>query len=72
MWKRETGNGQGVPTDEKGVPSNCDIQTQKLFTMSIAMLSIGRKGGHGKWFVSTSNDVTFEVVLYPLYKLPVR
>ena len=36
------------------------------------MLSIGRKGGHGKWFVSTSNDVTFEVVLYPLYKLPVR
>ena len=36
------------------------------------MLSIGRKGGLGKWFVSTSNDVTFEVVLYPLYKLPVR
>ena len=35
-------------------------------------LLIGRKGGHGRWFVSTSNHVTFEVVLHPLYKLPVK
>ena len=34
------------------------------------MLLTGRKGDHGK-FVSTLNDVTFEVVLYPLYELPV-
>ena len=27
-------------------------------------LLIGRKHGHGRWFVSTSNDVMFEVVLY--------
>ena len=25
MWRRETGNGQRVPTDKKGVPTYCDI-----------------------------------------------
>ena len=28
------------------------------------MLLIGRKGAHVRWFESTSNDVTFEVVLH--------
>ena len=70
MWRRETGNGQGVPTDEMGVPTN--YQSSRQFAISIDMLLIGRKGGHGRWLVSTSKDVTFEVVLYSLYKLPIK